>query len=237
MSVAILSKAFSLLEALPTEPPGTALADIAARTGLPKPTAHRLLRSLIELGYAVQDPASGGYRSAGRLVAGGGRNEDRLRLRVLPIMRRLHRRFDENVNLGVLDGGTVRYLAVLETTRPLRRIVETDVSDPVHSTALGRAILAGLPVSARAEVIARCPLVARTPRTITATKDLDREIAASAQRGYAVEEEENDVGVICLAVAIPGSEPPAAISLSLPTARCERERRAEIIAALRESIA
>jgi DNA-binding IclR family transcriptional regulator len=237
MSVAILAKAFSLLEALPTDAPGAPLNAIAARTGLPKPTAHRLLRSLIELGYALQDAHSAGYHSAGRLVVGGGRSEDRLRLRMLPIMRRLHRRFDETVNLGVLDGGTVRYLAVLQTTRPLRRIVDVDVSDPVHSTALGRAILAALPPSSRAEVIARCPLVARTPRTITSPKELEREIAASASRGYAVDDEENDEGVICLAVALPGSEPSAALSVSLPTARCARARRAEIIAALQETTA
>jgi len=228
-----LSKACGLLEATAGYPQGRTLAELADEVGMPKPTAHRILNSLMALGY-VERPNAGVYRQsmlAKRLVSDSASR--RLIEAAEPHLRELHRRSKETINLGMLRHDRVLYLEVLECTLPLRR-VETRSSDAFHTTALGRAIVAFLPHDKQVRLLAKAKLERRTPLTITDRKQLLSILERVAKDGYAIETDETDIGVTCIAApilfpAIPAhgealSLDPVAlaagsISVSVPTAR------------------
>src|SRR5262245_5639314 len=120
MTVRVLKKAVTVLETLSAAGRPVGLAELARRMKYPKPTIYRILRSFLELGYLARDRATGFYLPTSRLALLGrhGQALD-LRRRALPALERLHQKFNETVNLGVLEGDEITYVAYLETTRPL----------------------------------------------------------------------------------------------------------------------
>lgn len=224
-----LTKALGLLEATAGHPDGRSLADLAAEVGMPKPTAHRILKTLTALGY-LERPASGVYRQSPqvqRLVSDAAVR--RLVDAAARPLRDLHAKTKETVNLGVLRHDRIIYLDVIECTLPLRRVA-TRTSDPFHTTALGRAIAARLPADRRSRLLARARLERRTAATISDRRRLAAEIERAAKLGYAIEESETDVGVACIGAPVcAGDEVVAAISVSLPIARLETAGRKQLI--------
>ncbi|MFM8802470.1 MAG: IclR family transcriptional regulator [Planctomycetia bacterium] len=224
-----LSKALGLLEATAGHATGRTLADLAVEVGMPKPTAHRILKTLTELGY-LERPQAGIYRQspqAKRLVS------DEATRRLIDAaarpLRDLHARCQETVNLGTLRHDRVLYLEVLECTLPLRRVANR-TSDPFHTTALGRAIAAYLPADRQRRLLARARLERRTSATIADRPALVAELARVAKQGYAIETEETDVGVICIGAAVfSGDEVAGAISVSVPTARAQPAARRQLL--------
>lgn len=224
-----LTKALGLLEATAGHPGGRSLADLAAEVGMPKPTAHRILKTLTALGY-LERPAAGVYRQSlqvKRLVSDAGVR--RLIDAAARPLRDLHAKTQETVNLGTLRHDRVLYLEVIESTLPLRRVA-TRTSDPFHTTALGRAIASRLPADRRGRLLAQAKVGRRTSATITDRRRLAAAIDAAARQGYAIEENETDVGVACIGVPVcVGDEVVGAISVSLPTARLDAAGRRRLI--------
>ena len=230
-----LTKALGLLEATAGHPDGRSLADLAAEVGMPKPTAHRILKTLTALGY-LERPASGVYRQSPqvqRLVSDAAVR--RLIDAASRPLRDLHAKTHETVNLGILRHDRVIYLDVLECTLPLR-LVATRTSDPFHTTALGRAIAARLPADRCSRLLARARLERRTAATISDRHRLAAEIERAAKQGYAIEENETDVGVACIGAAVcAGDEPVGAISVSLPIARLDAASRRRLVDLVRKT--
>jgi DNA-binding IclR family transcriptional regulator len=212
-----LTKALGLLEATAGHPAGRSLADLAAEVGMPKPTAHRILKTLTALGY-LERPGSGVYRQSprvNRLVSDAAVR--RLVDAAARPLRDLHAQTQETVNLGMLRHDRVLYLDVIECTLPLRRVAAR-TSDPFHTTALGRAVASRLPEEHRARLLARAKL--------------DR----ARRQGYVVEENETDLGVACIGAAVgAGDEVAGAISVSLPTARLDAANRRRLIDLVRRT--
>jgi DNA-binding IclR family transcriptional regulator len=234
MSIAVLDRAFCILEVLARSRRALTLADLAAEGRLPKPTVHRILKSLRDLGYVEQEDRGGAYELTSRLASlrEYGRDEA-IREKARPLMARLHAAFDETVNLGLLEGIFVRYVDVIETTQPLRWIVKPGARDSFRTTALGRAIVAHLPAEQQARLVTKAcgALPARGRKAARAALEL--ELAATRERGYAFEEEETVAGVACLAVPLGFiGEPLAAISLSVPVHRFPARQRSAMVAAL-----
>lgn len=228
MSIAVLDKAFSILEVLARTGRELTLAELAAEARLPKPTVHRILRSLRDLGYVGQSDRRGTYQLSGRLASlrEYGRDEA-VRAKARPVMERLQAEFDETVNLGLLEGVFVRYVQVLETSQALRWIVKPGARDPFHTTALGRAIVANLPDEQQRRLV-----VKSAPRGARRTR-LQQELAATRARGYAVEEGETVAGVACVAIPLDWlGEPLAAVSVAVPIHRYPARQRTALIAAL-----
>ncbi len=223
MESSSLVKALGLLEATAQEPAGRGLAILAAEVGLAKPTAHRILKTLVALGY-LERSAGGVYRQTlqvNRLVSG--EQPRRLLSIAEPVLRELHASTRETVNLGVLRYHQVVYLQVLESPQPLRRVATLNSTDPFHSTSLGRAIAGHLPAEQRESLLAAARLEKRTPRTTVDRAALSTILERVARDGYAVELDETDIGVTCIGAPIfEGGKPVAAISLSVPTARADR---------------
>lgn len=234
MSIAVLDRAFSILEVLARTRRALTLAELAEEGRLPKPTVHRILKSLRDLGYVEQSDRGGAYVLSARLASlhQYGRDEA-VRAKALPLMERLHAAFDETVNLGLLEGITIRYAHLIETTQPLRWIVKPGARDPFQTTALGRAIVANLPAEQQARLVAKAGAALPARGRKAALAALSEELAATRARGYAFEEEETVAGVACLAVSLASlGEPLAAVSVSVPVHRFPARQRAAIIAAL-----
>ncbi|MEX2502539.1 MAG: IclR family transcriptional regulator [Trueperaceae bacterium] len=230
-TVAVLDKAILVLEAMDRLAKPLALRDIAEATGLPKATVHRILHTLHGRGYVAQDDLAGAYRLTPRLAALGRAGQTSgLIARAEPFLERLHATFDETTNLGVLEDDRVVYLRSIETTRPLRWIVQPGSSDAFYSTALGRAVAAFLPDRERESLLALGPFEARTPDTPTDPKRLRSILEEVRARGWALDDQHNDSGVACVAVPLLDDDRPvAAISVAVPHNRLDENRLKSLV--------
>lgn len=237
MSIAVIDKTFTIVEVLARTGRSLSLAELAEECRMPKPTVYRILRSLRDLGYVEQLDRGGEYRLSDRLASlrEFGRDEA-VRDKALPLMRELHGQFDETVNLGLLEGIYIRYAHVIETTQALRWIVKPGARDLFHTTALGRAIVANLPTEQQSRLLTKaCATLPARGRAATRAK-LEKELAATRERGYALEEQETVEGVACVATTLaPWGEPLAAVSVSVPVHRFPGEQRTALIRAMQHA--
>jgi IclR family acetate operon transcriptional repressor len=223
-SVQSLDRAFDLLEALASAGE-LGVSDLAARTGLVPSTAHRLLATLAKRGYVTQSSESGRYLLGYKLVEVTSGLEHRLaRLRAVarPHLEGVQRATGETVNLVVLDGERVVYVDQVEGSRSVRMFTAVGTATPAHTTGAGKAILAfGPPERVLALYGDREPLERMTPRTLTTLEALRDDFRRIRRRGYAIDNEEHEEGVGCVATAVCDhtSAPCAAISVSGPSAR------------------
>jgi DNA-binding IclR family transcriptional regulator len=148
-------------------------------------------------------------------------------------MKQLRQRFNETINLGVLSGGEVVYLDVLESERSLRMQSSVGASDPLHSTALGKVFLAFRPANQRATLIPPT-LTRHTHNTITDRATLLDQLEIIHTTGYAIEIGENEEGSYCIAAPILDHHEIAiaAMSLSAPISRFDESKRQAICAGL-----
>lgn len=230
----VLDKAFLLLETMADADGPVQLKDLAEKVELNKATVHRILQSLADLGYVAQQTDSTKYLLTPRLAFLGRKSYyDKLIERLLPYMEELHRTFDETVNLGILEGGFVYYLHFLETTQALRWSVKPGARDPFYSTSLGRALVAYLPEALQRDLVSRAVFKARTPHTVSTKAEVAKILEEVRARGWASDDQENDIGVVCFGVPIlEDGHPLAALSISLPESRLTPALREQIIEAL-----
>jgi DNA-binding IclR family transcriptional regulator len=233
VSIAVVRKTVSTLEKLAESREPLSLAALSTLAQLPKPTAHRILQTLAGLGYVAQDE-TGKYYLTSKLdsLAQSSRYRD-LKLRAVSSMTALHRQFNETVNLGVLEGSKVHYIHVIETTRSLRMMVQPNAADEFYFTAIGRAIAAHLPASQVDGLLKTTTLRAITPKTVSSRTKLQEILRETRRRGWAIDDEESVLGVVCLAVPIFLKESPAAaISLTMPKSRASKEVCQAVVASL-----
>ena len=178
------------------------LADIAARAAVAKASAHRLLVMLVADGYLVA-AGSGRYGVGPRLrafaaqVAGDDRFDITQHLRELQQAAGGH-----TVHLALRSGNQATYIHKIDGNQPYQMASRIGMSIPLHCTALGKSVLAFLPAEEVSAIIASTGLPARTPATITDWRRLDAELAFVRERGYAVDDEENEATVRCIAAPV-----------------------------------
>jgi DNA-binding IclR family transcriptional regulator len=223
-SVQSLERAFDLLEALASGGE-LGVTELANRTGLVPSTAHRLLHTLAKRGYVSQSSDSGRYLLGYKVVEVASGLEQRLeRLRVVarPHLEVIQRETGETVNLVVLDADRVVYVDQVEGSRQVRMFTTVGTSVPAHTTGSGKAIMAGGPPDAVQLLYGdREPLPRLTEHTLTTLAALEEDFARIRRRGYAVDNEEHEEGVGCVASPVfdHSGRPCAAISVSGPSAR------------------
>ena len=225
-----VERIFGIIEALAAHPGGAGLQQLAADTGLAKSTAHRLLASLVGLGYAMQDADNGRYRLTLKMfeLSSGIVN----RMDIMSVaklhLERLAQRTGEAVHLVIRDGKDIVYLYKTESG-PMRMASRVGLRSPLYCTGVGKAILAGLPEQEVDEVWRHSTPKKLTGRTITDLPTLKLQLAEVRACGYAIDDEENELGIRCVAVAIPGpgGRPEGAFSISglAPYMSDERIRR------------
>src|SRR4051795_6778070 len=165
LRVKAVERTLSVLEALGRPRP---LADIAERTGLPKPTVHRILQVLVARGFA-RDAEDGLYAAGPRVLTVAGEALAELDLAGLarPTLTALQRSVGGTVHLALRNGDEAVYVDKIEGDEPYRMASRVGLPLRLHSTGIGKAILASLSDGELAELLARLPLEARTPRTLT----------------------------------------------------------------------
>jgi len=233
-------KALRVLRCLREERRELALSEICYRVDLPKTTVFRYLQTLCACGFLMHDPNTDLYRIGLRVWELGQSVHEPLRIReiALPAMRDLRDRFNETVNLGVLDGLDVVYLEIIESRRSLRMQAQLGGRDPVYSTALGKAVLAFKNEDQWPLHLPR-ELAPRTERTVTALDKLRQSLVRVRDCGYAFDDEENEEGARCIAAPIVNhsGQVLAAISLSAPASRMSDRLVSKVAAATKETAA
>ncbi|HEX5502300.1 MAG TPA: IclR family transcriptional regulator [Thermomicrobiales bacterium] len=202
--VRALERGLSLLDAFSLAAPELSLTALAARAGLAKSTATRLLAVLEARGYLERSPDTERYRVGVRAFELGSLyiQTTSLEAEAQPVMAHLARECRQTANLGVLSGAEVVHLAVVPPDRPIRFATAVGVRDRAHATGLGKALLAALDAAALADLVARHGLPPRTERTIATLDALVADLAGVRARGYAVDDEESFAGLKCVAAPI-----------------------------------
>lgn len=211
-----VERAFAILEELAAAESDLALAEVSARAGLAVPTAHRLLATLRELGYVRQNEQRGYALGAG-LIGLGERATPQLAERARPALIRLEEAAQETANLAVLDGDLVTYIGQIPSRHRMRMFTEVGRRVLPHASGVGKAMLATLPEPRVRSIIGRTGLPRYTPTTLTTEETLLADLRDTRRRGFAIDDGEQEVGVRCIAVAVPGAA--AAVSISGPTVR------------------
>ena len=233
-AVRAAERVLDVLDVLQGAADGVSLGELARATGLPKSSAFRYLATLEARGYVVRDDDDA-YRLGLAFQPLRPRDLALLAAAARPHLEELCDRFGETINLGVLDGTRVAYLEVVESPRAVRFAARRGGRDPIHSSALGKAVAANLRDEEVRRILAVEGMPARTARTITDPDRFLRELEAVRARGHAVDNGENEEGGFCVGVYLAGCRLPAALSLSAPAARLEADQVDEVAAALRRS--
>jgi DNA-binding IclR family transcriptional regulator len=237
-------RVLAVLAELARYPDGIGLEEIARGVASPKPTVHRALAALRRAGFAMQD----GY---GRYVLG----DEFLRLafahhearpdhvRVLPVLKALSERYGETVHYATLDGRSVVYRSKLDP--PTGAVKLTSVvggRNPAHCTAVGKMLLSG---TLRSEEAVRAwigdqPLATPTQGSLGTAEQLWAELELTRNRGYGIDDQENEPGVNCLAVPIyltSPTVPSGAISISALAYRTPIEKLVDEVPSIKAIVA
>jgi IclR family acetate operon transcriptional repressor len=231
-------KAIQVLQLVCEAVQPVSLNELVRAAALPKTTVFRYLRTLAALGFVEHDVEVDRYRPGlglWRLSHGNGPYES-IRHVCRPHMKRLRERFNETINLGILSGGEVFYLDVLESEQSLRMQASVGATDPLYSTALGKIFLAFYP-GAQRDALIPAVLERRTPSTIVDRAVLEEQLAVIRTTGYAIEVGENEEGSYSIAAPILDHRgvATAAVSLSAPISRFDDGARQAMCAGLMDA--
>ncbi len=214
-------RVLAILSELASIPAGASLDVLASRVRSPKPTVHRALAALKRAGLAQQD-------GRGHYVLG----DEFLRLafqhhearpestRIRPVLEQLAERFGETAHYAVLDGADIVYRAKVDPAQGAVKLTSTiGGRNPAQNTAAGKLLLSAKRPTAveLRERFGAGPFFRRTPNSITTAEALLGELGRTRARGYAVDDQENEMGVNCIAVPLPFVNPgatPGAVSIS-----------------------
>ncbi len=180
------------------------IAEVALRAGLSRPTAHRMIQTLVAEHYLTQDPQSGrlGVGLSVLKLSASLLDRNRLRLEALPHLHTLAQTTGERTNLGIIHQDHVLYLAGVEKPSLPTIYSRFGKTAPAHCSSLGKAILAHLPEQEVQRILAAAPLTAVTPNSITSMRRFAEELEKIRQQGFAVDDHEHELSSCCIAAAI-----------------------------------
>lgn len=213
-----------------------ALVELSNASGLPMPTIHRLVRTLVGRSYLRQLP-NRRYALGARLIPMGNSAREVFGAGAAPHLARAVEQLGETVNLATLDGDMVVYVGQVPSPHAMRMFTELGRHVHPHCRAAGKALLASLPDPQVRELLGRTGMPQRTERTITDPDVFLEQLARVRETGEAVEVEEMEVGVHCVAVPVPATGVRLAVSMSAPSARMSQEVQDRAIPVLREAAA
>ncbi len=225
-----LNRALDVLEALAAGSDDVGISQITARTGLPLGTVHRLLSSLVARGYAAQDLETRLYGPGPRLLEVAARASASRRFSLSRIARPallgLTTATGETSNLLVLNGDEAVYSEQVASPHLVRMFTEVGQRVPLYCIGGGKAMLAGFADDQLEAYLDRTTLCAFTPKTKATAESLRHELTGVREQGFAIDDEEREVGVCCIAAPIFDrlGRCVAALSISGPTTRMSRER-------------
>ncbi len=222
-SIQVIDRMMQLIDRLAASGAPASLKSLAEECGLHPSTAHRILGVMVRCGFA--DRAEGGaYRLGMRFLELGNVVRSRINVRemALPFMRELAHATGETVNLSVRQGDEIMYVERTAENRSMMRVVQmVGARAPLHITAAGKLFLCRDEPEAIRAYVARTGLRTHTHNSLAGINALTRELAQVRQQGFALDQEEAEVGVRCIAAAITDDSGTmiAALSVSAPADR------------------
>ena len=225
-----IERALSVLGCFMDGQPEVGVTEIARRLGLSVSTAHRIVRALVGAGYLAQNPKTDRYYLGRSAVLLGQVAQRAVGFeQVLPVLEEVSGRTGESVNFGVLDGDAAVIEIRIESRHPLRFEQTVGTRVELHCSALGKALLAFNPDPDA--LLGRLPRLDRhTQHTLTTRAQLERELAATRERGYSLDEQETQLGVRCIGSPVVDASgfAQSAIAVQIPTVRMPREKLPEL---------
>lgn len=229
-----VERVFELLESISGAGGEISLSDLAGVSGLPMPTIHRLLRTMVTLGYVRQLP-SRRYALGARLIQLGEMANHVLGSAARDELAGLVRDLGETANMAVLDGDMIVYVAQKPSPHAMRMFTEVGRRAHTHDTGVGKAILAQLSDAEVLRIVTSAGMPVHTEHSHATTESLLADLAEIRRRGYSIDDGEQELGVRCFAVAVPDAPTPMAISVSGPTTRVPETFADRAVPALQEA--
>lgn len=231
-----LEKSLRILEAVAAPGGPHRLTDVMTAAAVPKSSTFRILAALIEQGF-VRPEGDGRYGTGPRLHGLSALVRAAEPAGVDEVLRELRRQTGQTVHLALHTGETITCIRKLEADQPFRTASREGTRMPLHTTAIGKSVLALLPPEEVRALVASAGLPRRTPRTLTTAVELEAELAAVRARGFAVDDEENEPSIRCTGVAVPGPDgrPLGGVSVTTVTFLVSRQEAEGYAPALREA--
>ena len=225
-SLSSVANAIRLIKAFSDDEYEIGISDLGKRLHLPKSTVHRLASTLVEAGMLEQNNETGKYRlglaifELGSLV----RRKMDFSSEAKPFLMELREKTGETVHLAILDQASIVYINSLESKQAIRMTLDVGLRKPAYSTGAGKVLLAFQADEALARLFAG-GLKELTANTIVDPDQFRQELAAIRARGYAVADEENELGVRSLAAPVRDhfGNVIAAVSIAGPAQRLTRK--------------
>jgi len=228
--VQTIERVSSILDILAQSAQGISIRELSSTIELPKGTTHRLLSSLIYFGYVRQEPKTRNYFLGLKFVELGQILLSQLDLRkeAEPFLRDLAERTKETIHLVILDRNEIVYIDKVETDQNpsgLKMASRIGLRNPAHSSAVGKMILSNFSEEELQSFLKEKSLLRRTENTITDPIQLREHLKSLRKQGYAVDDEENEKGIRCVAAPIYNEigKTVAAISITGPAFRVTRK--------------
>jgi DNA-binding IclR family transcriptional regulator len=224
-SIASVIKAVEILECIAESDEGLGVTEISTKLNLGTSSTYHILSTLRSCRMVTQNPHNRKYHIGHRLFQISSLAKGRNLMGALAAMylERMRDEIQETANLAILDGHEVICVAQAESRHMLRMSTRPGMAGPFYNTAGGKLLVACQPRERWDSLISRVRFEPLTARTIVCVADLIRELEVTRDRGYGVDDEERELGVVCVAVPVCDSsgEAVAAMSVSIPTHRLQ----------------
>ncbi len=221
--IGAVQRAVDILNLFDSERPELGTTEISQALALHKSTVSTLVATLAANGYLDQNPSTRKYVLGLRLLERSSVLLGQMDIRRVarPHLDKLHDWRGESVNMGIRDGYEVVYIEQLPSDHSTGMREEIGKRAPLHSTALGKSLIAWLPPAELQRIVKGCELISLTPRTITGADQFALELEKTRERGYGLDNEEHQLGGRCVGAPIFDhlGQPIAAVSVSTPLAR------------------
>lgn len=236
--IQLLDKIIDIIEVVSLYPAGLSLGMLSAETGINKSTVFRIANALVDHGYFEREE-SGKYRLTMRIYEIGLRVFGGVDLNEImhPYLQKLANCSGECVHFGYVSGTDVIYLDKVDPSNSYFRIsTKIGYRNPVYVTGMGKIVAAHMSEEKQKKIWEDSTIIARTPNTITSFDKMRQELMEAQKNGYAIDHEEWELGVCCIAVAVENfdKEPTYAISITIPSARFNEEIIQKFYPLLRE---
>lgn len=236
--VKVLHKTLDIVEAIRQNPQGMFLVDVSRSVSMPKPTVFRILSTLEARGYMTRRDG-GRYVLARKMFspADPGVVDQLLMKTAPPLIERLAAASRETVNLGILDGAEVLIMHAVESPQTVRMTAKAGNRRHVHTTALGKVLIAETPVEELEQLLKAKGLPRMTRRSLATIDALIKDLRRVRRRGYAIDDQENEPEGRCVAAKIVGADRRivAALSISAPAFRMEVRQLKQLVPSLRQT--
>lgn len=234
-----VGRALDIITLVSSKKGGLGVTEIAKQIDINKSSVYRILSTLAQYGYIEQDADTGRYKIGYKFLEISSKLLDSIDIRAeaKPYLLDLERETNEVIHLAVWDQGEVVYIEKLDGNQTLRMHSKVGKRAPMHCTSVGKVILAYLPLNTVEEIIDRKGLPVHTNTTITEKDAFLKELIKIKQKGYALDLEENEYGITCVAVPIfdHDGKVVASISISGPTMRMTDDRMEQLKKKIKEA--